>query len=302
MSQRIGIWAGSSPTKRPLFERGLKKLKANQIDCIVPASTKRYHYRGESLKRPFLAGPDKLKVEALKSLLEDPSLREIFCVRGGYGTIRLLPHFDKCDIKVAGKKRLWGFSDLTVIQHYLFFKYDLAWVHSPMITSPSFLKPKGIEKKDWPAPLGVTSKTRHTLHIDHAIESNSIQAVMIGGNLASLMSMMGTRWEPKPTSEYILFIEDLAEEPRKLDRLLNQLSGTYFFKNCLAVVCGHFTDCPDARALIKMWAKESNVPLFWGLKVGHEVPNIPLPMGQSVTISIKSKSSALLEVPSIRLE
>ena len=106
--------------------------------------------------------------------------------------------------------------------------------------------------------------------------------MFLGGNLASIVSMLGTPWEPRPGRDFLLFLEDIEEPAYKCDRLLAQLKTSRFFDTCRAIVLGHFTKCPDHLKVFKALGAELRLPVYTGVQMGHEAPRIPLILGRDV--------------------
>jgi muramoyltetrapeptide carboxypeptidase len=298
----LGIWAGSSPAPKADYQAGLQRFKELKIEVIIPSEIKKNATRAWNKNFNYLAGPDSEKVSSFLKLLKNPQVHDIFCVRGGYGTLRLLKLLDKIDFSKWKAKRLWGFSDYTTLQNYFFDKWGWTWVHSPMLTGSSFQRPNSIEKNGWPAPFGNGSRTVHPLKTLFSPQWKQKSATLLGGNLASLVCLMGTSWEPRPKEKFFLFIEDVSEAPRFIDRYLHQLCHSRYFENCVGILTGHFTDSPRAEKIIEKYCQENKIPLFCGILAGHESPNLPLPMGHKVSVQIKDKKSAQLRVPELVFE
>jgi muramoyltetrapeptide carboxypeptidase len=259
----------------------------------------------ESEARFFLSGSDLHRAKWLKSLLESPKVENILCTRGGYGTLRLLPHLNKMKIRAQGTKRIWGYSDTTIIQMYLYERFGWSWVHAPMLCSQSWQEPDSKERHSMRNLFlheGWAYKKTLKLLSSSETKFNLKEAPLIGGNLMSLVSMLSGPWIKKQKQPYLLFLEDINEAHYRLDRLLVILSQSAFFKNCAGIVLGHFTDCPGYQKLFKLWAKETGVALFSKIEAGHESPNLPLIMGEKV--QLKKINSLDYEVcfPTISLE
>lgn len=300
----LALWLGSSPLKPEPFHAGLRKLDRAGIDHAILADSAVNLFKIESKARPFLAGPDEDKVTAFEGVWNDKQAKDILCVRGGYGNLRLLPLLDDLELKTQKEKKVWGFSDSTIIQHYLFSRLGASWVHSPMLTSPAFLKPNAKEKLIWKELLAgkpVSEKLRtHAIKPLHGEWNKSQKATLLGGNLVSLVSMIGTPWEPITSKPYFLFIEEIDEVGRRLDRALQTLVHSIFFENCEGVILGHLTDCEGGQKIVETWAQEYGIPLASGLPAGHARPNIPLLMGSEVKIFTKAKT-LYLQTPSFSL-
>lgn len=296
----IGVWSSSSPADRETLKKALKALDNSGLEYIFPKESRKHAAKKLSASFPFLAGPDNSKVQCFEELWNNPEVSKIWATRGGYGTLRLLPLFDKLKSLSQPQKALWGYSDLTVLQHYLFERNGGSWVHSPMLCSSSFFAPTREEKKVWLSEeTGAATKTAKpspknlkilSLNKTHRGKS-SLRRRLLGGNLASLVSLMGTPWHPQYPSKTWLFLEEIGEAPYKLDRLLHQLaSDGSFIKNVDGILLGHFTDCPGHLPVLKAWAEKFELTLLTKFKAGHESPNLPLILGESRIFDRKNET------------
>ncbi len=304
---KVGIWAGASPGKSKEISAGLRRLGELGFESVVPTKVRRNWTKAESKARSFLAGTDADKVDSFVELWQDPALTTLFLVRGGYGTQRLLPALEKRLRRPVDTKRVWGFSDITSLQNWLWGRFGTPWVHSPMLSSPSFLKPSPQETRQWNAhldPFREQEVMEHPLKITHRPKETraKLRGPLLGGNLASFVSLLGTRFEPKPRRPYFFFIEEVEEYPRRIDRWLQQLSASRFFAKCQGVVLGHLTHCGESREIVRLWAKEHGVLLVEGLKAGHEAPNFPVAMGIDAELELQKNGVARLGVPILPFE
>src|SRR4051812_27844284 len=93
--KRVGLWTGSSPAPAENIKKGLKKLKELGYEPVFPRFSEKWASKKESKDRPFLAGPDEAKVQAFVELWKRDDIQSIFCIRGGYGSLRLLALLDQ---------------------------------------------------------------------------------------------------------------------------------------------------------------------------------------------------------------
>lgn len=297
----IGLWNSGSPVAKTEIKKGLVRLDTLGISAIFPTESRRWASRPESAVRKFLAGPDTTKVEVFEELSSSREIRDILALRGGYGGIRLLPFLDRSSFIKRYDKVLWGYSDLTVLQHYLFEKCGTPWVHAPMLGSPSFHTPNALEARWW-KKAQAQNLSHDTLSVKNlsktlTLKRSEISGPLLGGNLASLVSMMGTPWEPRFPTSTILFLEDIHEPGYKIDRLLQQLGGHRDITNVKAIVLGHFTESPNAFPLFKLWSEHLGIPTFKGILAGHQAPHLPLQLGSRVSLERESSTRCRLVVP-----
>jgi len=299
----VGVFHSSSPANRSQVRQGLQRLKKLGFDPVVPASTQKNGSRPESRARKFLAGKDQEKIRAFLQLWKNPKIRTLFPLRGGYGTLRLLDALVAAKIRRVPGKAVWGFSDLTSLQNWLYGHTGAPWVHSPMLTSVSFREPNPLEKRVWNAYLSETeTHIEHPLTVSHRPRGTapSIEAPLIGGNFACFLGLLGTRWEPKAKDPFFFFIEEIDEPAYRLDRWLHQLRATKLWPQCRGIILGHFTQCPGAEAVIRQWARDHDVLLLEGLPAGHATPNVPITMGMTCCLEFQKNDTACLRMPIIK--
>lgn len=234
----------------------------------------------------FFAAPLEVQLKHLKEALYSDS-KAIWCLRGGYGSMRLIPHLLK--LKAPKKPKLFiGFSDITAL--HLFFTQHWNWpvIHGRTISQ---MHPDFAHTADRKFLMDVifgkkTEKTFKKLIPLNALakESGEIQGQITGGNLRILQSSIGTSWELKAKNK-ILFIEDVGERGYSVDRMLEQMiQAKLIDKGLKAVVFGDFTEGleKDGRDLtwdaIERFAKRVPYPVLKGLPAGHgHEENYPIP-------------------------
>ncbi len=168
----------------------------------------------------YLAGPDPARAEHLNAAFADPRCRAIFCLRGGYGSPRLLPHLDSS--MLPEPKMLIGFSDLTALHAAV----DSLWPQVDLIYGPNVATKQLLGQTD------ACEITRRSLHDVLFVPQNSLservdfirpgraKSALIGGSLSMLVTLLGTRYAPQ-TTDKILFLEDVGESPYRIDRMFN---------------------------------------------------------------------------------
>jgi len=304
----VGIAAASSVVNQVNLEKSLPRFARWQVPVCVADQVRSSH-------RTF-AGPDVQRAGALNSFARDPLIGTIWCARGGYGSTRLLPLLDAWDTAGALKrdpKLLIGFSDVTGLHLYLHKKIGLPTLHAPMPGTPGFSKltprvdrllreflagkiklGKNSYTSEW-----TTSKKQLLLPPTRAVEGT-----ILGGNLSLIATMVGTPWQPD-LSGCFLFLEDCAEQPYRVDRMLTQLHNAGMLDGLNGVLLGDFeADVVYKEKIEKTYWKEIfrerfeplGIPVLTGLPVGHGKKNDPLPLGVRAAIT-KSGKLLLLEQP-----
>jgi muramoyltetrapeptide carboxypeptidase len=242
----------------------------------------------------FFAAPLEIQLEHLKQALYSDS-KAIWCLRGGYGSMRLVPHLLK--LRPPKKPKLFiGFSDITSL--HLFFNQQWKWptihgrtisqMHPDFASSPDrkFLKDMIFGKSN-----EKTFKKLIPLN-DHASANKDTKASITGGNLRIIQSSIGTSWELKAKGK-ILFIEDVGERGYSVDRMLEQMiQAKIIDKGIKAVIFGDFTEAleKDGKDLtgvaIQRFADKVPFPVLKGLPAGHgHILNYPVPFNTHCILS-----------------
>lgn len=308
----LDIWIGSSPSTKDEIKKGLARLKSAKVPTRLSKDLIKHSCKSESKELSFIAGSDAYKFSTLKNLLNNSSTRNIMAVRGGYGGIRLLPLLDSWkpkNLKALKQKKIWGFSDQTTLQNYLYFRFGMSWVHSPMITSNSFHDPQGLEADFWEELLPFLSQKKESLirydvfcdlNFPEFLPKKTLELPMIGGNLACFNVLLShpsiqTFLKKSPQNQkFAFFAEDVNEPAYKVDRLLQQLSQHPIFEHIGPICLGHFTDFKSVLPVIQRFAKDHKRPLLHGIPAGHDRPNLPIPMGRKVRINFAANRQALV--------
>ena len=283
---KFSIWAGSHIIKKNDLVLGLKNLKKLGFEYEISKSVESYSIRNKQPLLPFLAGNDQLKIQELLKIVNNPNSHWILASRGGYGCLRLLKELDKTSINRIEPLHIWGYSDLTVLQLYFWQRKGWAYVQGPLLGSETFINPLPKEQKILKtiSNLGIFPSSFPVKILEKSISLNKEKIILLGGNLASVVSMIGTPWEPIPSTDFLLFLEDIDESGYKCDRLLTQLSSSRFFDHCKGLILGHFTNSLGYKNVFRSFSKDKKIPVYLGAPMGHQKPRIPIVMGSTVFI------------------
>ena len=248
----------------------------------------------------YLAGDDKNRADDLNSMFADNNIDAIISFRGGYGSIRMMPYLDLKIIK-KNPKVFFGYSDITLLLNYISRKCNFPTFHGPMINSnfddittrEYFLK----------VLLSNDEKLSYDLndvcHDDFIIKNNKdFFGKIVGGNLSIICSAIGTPYEVKLENNIVL-IEDVNENPYVVDRMLSQLLSCGKLQRSSAIIVGSFTNCigskssPLINEVITERLSSLKQPIIYGFKLGHDYPNISIPIGSN--FKYYSNNKILLE-------
>lgn len=251
--------------------------------------------RNVRARHGFIAGDDRQRTADFMAMFADKKVRGIICIRGGYGTARLLDRLDYSFIR-QHPKVLAGYSDITSLHCALAVKANLISFHSPMLneglgaekfpafSNESFLRNVMEAKPSGSICAGYKEKTITILRRGVA------EGKLVGGNLSLLVTTLGTPYQPEFKNR-VLFFEDISEKPYKLDRMLTHLLNAGVLQQVAGVAVGINQDCEEpadgkskeynqsaADVLIDR-LKPLGVPVVTGLPFGHQPLNATLPVG-----------------------
>jgi muramoyltetrapeptide carboxypeptidase len=229
----------------------------------------------------------------LEEIWLDPEVKAIIGVRGGYGSLKLLPHLNLAALKAAPKK-LFGFSDLTNLLWSLHRDLELATFHGPTVAQLPALTPGARESfYRWLTTSGPQSITYEGLEVLHPGVASGLLA---GGNLTTLCHLVGTPFAPR-FKGYLLFLEDHNEALYRLDRMMHHLLFSGVLTGVAGVALGAFTNCGSREGLREMLAAALaplQVPVLMNLPVGHQPDNHTLPLGARARLDAATGSLTLL--------
>ena len=243
----------------------------------------------------FLAGTDRQRATDLMAMFADKKVKAIICLRGGYGSARILDRLDY-DMIRRNPKILSGYSDITSLHCALMRKVNLISIHAPMLNGaladpkvPEFTKKSFFRTVMEAQPAGSICEGYDKKDIS-ILRGGVAEGRLIGGNLSLLCASLGTPFAPSFKGR-ILFFEDISEKPYRLDRMLTHLWNAGIFSQVAGVAVGVNQDCndPDAKPggeyrqsgadVVKERLSELRVPVVTGLPFGHVDLNATIPVG-----------------------
>lgn len=247
----------------------------------------------------YFAGVDALRLADFREAVERQDIDGIWCLRGGYGATRLLPHLP-VELIAAHPKALIGYSDITAL-HALWQRAGLVSYHGP--TARAVITPFSRASFEH-VMLGVASEAmRASASLDGTMpEATTLvpgrtTGRLVGGNLALVASLCGTPWAID-FRDAIVVLEDINEATYRLERMLLQLRLAGAFDGCRGLLLGHFTDCsPESddgsrslHAVMLECAEALGVPAVRGAPIGHIPDQWTLPLGAVATLDATNRS------------
>ena len=247
------------------------------------------------LEENQFSGSDAQRISDFQSMLNNPTIKAIWCARGGYGTVRIIDQLDFTEFK-KHPKWIIGYSDLTVLHNHL---HNLGFntIHASM--------PLDVLKNTAQA-LETLKKSLFGKSLSYKIPStikNKIGTAtgeLIGGNLSILYSLLGSKTTLN-TDGKILFIEDLDEYLYHIDRMLMNLKRNHYFENLKGLIVGGMTDMHDntipfgktPKEIILAVVSAYNFPIVFDFPAGHLNDNRALILGRKVILEVGTEKTTL---------
>lgn len=250
----------------------------------------------------YLAGKDEGRAEDFMNAFLDEEADMIMCMRGGYGTMRILPLINfnvvRCNPKV-----FIGYSDITPLLNHISQTCGLITFHGPMgssnfkdtVTFDSFMSTlgKGISPYILSNPANIKTV---------CLIPGIVSGKLLGGNLGLICDTIGSEFEVD-TTDCILFIEEVGEDPYKIDRMLTQLLLAGKLQCCNGFVLGQFKDCTlphyERSLTLEQIIEDRLLPLgkptIANFMSGHSYPRLTLPIGAQATLDAETGELKIME-------
>ena len=319
-----GLWSTNllSNTKQPLAVLGTKKPKKPSKEGIIALIAPAFFTSKEKIDRAekdltamgyqvvrsqylsdkygYFSQTDELRAKDLMRAFMDPEIEAIVCVRGGYGTTRILDLLDYNAI-ANHPKPLIGFSDITALLQAIHKKTGLIGFHGPVGSALDQPYTRAMWTNLWrdggPGFL-MNSVDRDQIEDQKKNEYQRItlnpgraKGKLVGGSLTLINALIGTEYEIDFTDK-IVIIEEVGEKPYRVDRMLTQLLMTDTFKKAKGFALGVWVDCDQAEgstdgfSLIQVLEDRltpTGIPCCYGMSFGHTPWNMTLPIGAEVS-------------------
>jgi len=295
---RIAIVAPASPFDRDAFDLGVAEIEAIGFE---PTWDETVFARAR-----YVAGPPEIRAAALHRAWCDPSIAGIIAVRGGFGCAHLLPLLDP-SVAAAHPKVLLGYSDLTTLQIWLTARAGVVAFQGPMLEGRLA---RGADGYDREALLRVVCTPMAAGRLAApglvSLKAGDVSGPVFGGTLTQLCASLGTPWAFQPPAGCVLFLEDVAERPYRLDRMVTQLRQAGVLDRAAGIVLGTFPRCDEAggtptalEVLAELFATVPG-PVVYGLPVGHvDGPALTLPLGVCVRVVGGPEPGVIIEEPAV---
>lgn len=303
----IALVAPGSYISKEELEDSIKKIEALGFRAVYSDRI--------LLQNGYFSGTDSIRAEDLQEKFEDKSINGIMCVRGGYGCARILPLLDYKSIK-RNPKVLIGYSDVTALMFGIFKKTGLITFHGPVSTSTF----NDFSVKNFNSVLIENTYPMKFMNATEDLDENPYGIVsivkgkskgkLIGGNLSIMVSLIGTDFDVSYDNS-IIFIEEIGEEPYRIDRMLTQLIQAKKFDKASGIMMGIFRKCEPKledpsfsksftlMEVLKDRLSDLKIPVVYGMSFGHIKNKFTLPFGAIASLDTEEQTFSLEESPVI---
>jgi len=288
--EKIGILSPSSPIKDKELKNGIDLIRKEGFSVELSKNI------FSSYRLSYMAGSPEKRAEDINSFFLRKDIKAIICVRGGYGSMRILEYIDYELIR-KNPKIFVGYSDVTAILSAILERSNLLTFHGPMIKDLISLDPMYL-RQFWDMLRG---KYREEIRLEDAytVVPGKAKGILFGGNLSTISHLIGTQFLPS-LRNIVLFLEDVNEPYYKIDRMITHLRLSGFFENVRGLILGIFKGCGKMDIIEKIVLdiiSELRIPILSRFHIGHLEKNTILPIGIKVELDSEKRSIRFLEKP-----
>ena len=295
---RVAIVAPASPFVRDELDAGVAELSALGFEPV---------YEDSIFDREmYVAGTPEVRARALRTAWEDPSIAALIAARGGYGSVQVLPLLDSAVFRRQAKAFI-GYSDNTSLLTWLTQAQGIVAFHGPMIERRFARGTAGYDRETFTRCL---CRAEPAGEIGHprleVLKPGEARGPLTGGTLTQLTASLGTPYAFDPPGGCILFIDEVAERPYRVDRMFTQLRLAGILARASALVFGELPQCdepagdPTVRAVVAALTRDFPGPVLFGLPSGHTSgPTLTLPFGVDATVLGGARPALVINEPAV---
>ncbi|HKY07006.1 MAG TPA: LD-carboxypeptidase [Candidatus Binatia bacterium] len=287
---RIGVIAPAGCVERKSLEAGMDAIRAAGFQ-VEPS-------RNLLATKGYLAGAAEERAEDLTRFFLRDDIDAIFCARGGFGSVQLLPHLSA---EIGRHPKIFvGYSDVTILLNWLRQFCGMATFHAPMVAM-DFARGLSATSKIHLWTLLTGERSNWQVGLGEVIRAGKAESELMGGCLSMLVTTLGTPYEID-TRGKLLFLEDVGEKPYRVERMLTHLRMAGKLSAVAGVLFGDFTDCEGdsargIREVVSEMFHDAAYPVVLGMQAGHGAENLALPFGVRMRLDGDRAKLEMLETP-----
>jgi len=290
---RVAVVAPASSFARAEFDAGVEELRRLGYQPVFEDSV--------FARARYTAGDAALRADGFRRAWNDDTVAALIAVRGGYGSVQLLPLLDAAEMRRRPKAFI-GYSDNTSLLAWLTGVCGIVGFHGPMLEGRLARGESGYDRDSFarvltrPAPAGPIAHPQVEV-----LRAGEARGPLLGGTLTNLLASLGTPYAFDPPAGHVLFIDEVGERPYRIDRMLTQLRLSGLLARASAIVFGELPRCdepapagPVIKAVITDLLEGFPGPVLFGLPSGHtNGACITLPFGVQARV-VTAPSPALI--------
>src|SRR6476469_6523540 len=291
---RIAVVAPASAFVRAEFDAGVAELRALGFNPVYEESVFE--------RRAYAAGSATTRAAAFARAWRDPSIAALIAVRGGYGSVHLLPLLGE-SLLLAEPKAFIGYSDNTSLLSWLTLIGGIVCFHGPWLSGRLARGEAGYDRTTFIRCLCRPEPADEIAHPQiEVLHSGEAAGLLVGGTLTQLCASLGTPYAFDPPAGCVLFLDEVAERPYRLDRMLTQLYLSGILSRASGLVFGELPRCdevggsPTAREVVEELTRGFRGPILYGLPSGHTAgPTLTLPFGVRARVLTVPRPALIIE-------
>lgn len=292
---KVALTAPSSPVSNKVLSAATDSLVFLGLKPVVMPSCTMHH--------GYLAGSDVQRAKDVNTAFADKTIKGVFCLRGGYGAMRILPLLDFETIR-NNPKVFVGYSDITALHTVFNNTCGFITFHGPMpsneYTQIDDFTLKSLTSYIFHDKREIINPSNENMKV---LLPGRCHGILTGGNLSLLVGTLGTPYEIDTKSK-ILFIEEVDERPYRIDKSLTQLALAGKFRDCNGIILGAFTGCGTSHPLNSLSFEtvvdeivlSHNKPIVSNLRAGHIHSQTTLPLGAPIELDLNNYENPKINV------
>jgi muramoyltetrapeptide carboxypeptidase len=291
---RVAVVAPASPFARDEFESGIAELRTIGFDPVYDATVFDRH--------GYVAGKPEGRAAAFMAAWRDPSIAAVVAARGGYGSVQILPLLDAATVARTPKAFI-GYSDNTSILSWLTLQCEIVSFHGPMIEGRFARGQAGYDRDSFERCLCQAQPAGELAPEGlETVAAGEAAGMLVGGTLTQLTASLGTPYAFNPPQSCVLFLDEIAERPFRLDRMLTQLRLSGILSRVAAIVFNELPKCDEpggnlpARGVIVDVLDGFRGPILFGFPSGHTAgATMTLPFGVQARVIGDRRPRVIIE-------
>ena len=292
----VAVVSPASPFDRAEFDAGVAELQRLGYTPVYDESV--------FAPGPMVSGLPALRAAAFLKALRDPSIRAIVAVRGGYGSVEILPFLDAAELRES-RKIICGYSDITSLLVYSVCHAGLIALHGPMLDRRLSRGAAGYDETSFTGAITGRTLGRLAPGGVSVLRHGTASGMLIGGTVTQIAAGLGTPYAMRLDRPSILFLEDVNERPYRLRRMLVQLKLAGVFDQVTGIVLGAMIGCDepglvacDALSTLFTDVIDFRGPVLAGFPSGHgDAPTWTLPFGVQASMTTEDGGALTIEEP-----